>query len=584
MVSPPLRALRVWFFTDEQSPIVVPSNLCRDLENTAELLEDPLLDLDTSEEINFPEYRVKGVHFTQLSNSIAESLFCSTDGSLGTRATTMSNALLCRFLGFVEPTHIPWYGLRSAEASGAASFVPHQHQLIGAASILQAMWAQDSSIAKNSTTSNPRFDGATNGVVQLLNDFVGAGKTLQVILVLLGIGFAHQCGLKSSMELSTTNAVHLPPFMSQCRAYLQAKSDIPLVCTDEPGSFPRPAKIHQDNMERFSIGRGFMKAVPPNAPSLVIAPPGLYEQWWRELSRSVDQELVQIVRYDSTSEIADCTERLKLCGGRFNSRSLILLAESTTMIRQWKDQVKPRSSKANGKTLFEMNFVAIVVDEAHGYRNPHTDASKSLRALSELSCVRLAVTATPVVNQPADIENIMKACRHPLSEDFASKEFDRCLQAVTSQAHSARVRERQYMAVREVLKPSQAGTCPDDIKLAVQQLCDVAKIDAKIVEEETEAASAETRQTLEDAYIGVLNRYAGSIVHRPRRATMWPSTCFEDLGYVKDDVTASETEVILQLPTIKGNMKLFARPPRRKRTLWPKLWQRSFPNPSRQLS
>lgn len=93
------------------------------------------------------------------------------------------------------------------------------------------------------------------------------------------------------------------------------------------------------------------------------------------------------------------------------------------------DRLKPAQCEVHPKELNAFNFKVVVVDEAHRVKNPTAKQTRAVWALGDAAERRLALTGTPVANDPSDLWSIMRFVA-PLEHPVKGKFVDRyCLQA-----------------------------------------------------------------------------------------------------------------------------------------------------------
>ncbi|KAJ9091152.1 hypothetical protein QFC21_007314 [Naganishia friedmannii] len=497
-----------------------------------------------------------------LASEIKNGLYRHEDDSMGIRNTTLTTKRIADFMGFQCTTvngedHPIWFGLRQTFPEAPR---PRQHQSIAAVSLLQAIWADDEGECK----ADPRFDGAVHGVVQLLNDFVGSGKTLQAIMFLTGVAFAHLKLLERPRDVLGGDVTY-PPFVyrhRQCFRQPTQASAPNLNPTQSLGMFPRPEIILPGWETRFSATDPSERAAPPNAPILVVVQKTILEQWWRELARTLDSRSLQIVRYRTKSEIESCHRLVRHCSSRRNDKPIVILVESMLVRKQFsrldlaKTQMPDEAlARETRETLFSMNFSTIILDEAHRYRNPPTVDHRAIDALSKLSCLRLLLTATPVINSPMDLANIFKAARHPRALCNDASDYYDWLKDTTSSLERARAVARQYSSIvpdklSEIFPCAERETYAPAITTTSgsEAISSAIGIDSEVAKVNVEMANEAIKRAEDEMYTSILNRFAGSIVYRSQKSRYFPSGCFDSGGALRQDFTASQTSNILRLP------------------------------------
>lgn len=139
--------------------------------------------------------------------------------------------------------------------------------------------------------------------------------------------------------------------------------------------------------------------------TLVIAPLSLIAQWEEEMASKTD--LSHLVYYDSSKKSA---------GGDAFSRCDVVVTTYGTIQSEFVSF--SRASKMNGGSmepghghpLLKFGWKRIILDEAHGIKNPGTVVSKACCMLKAET--RWCVTGTPIQNSLADVYGLLKFLRH----------------------------------------------------------------------------------------------------------------------------------------------------------------------------
>lgn len=146
------------------------------------------------------------------------------------------------------------------------------------------------------------------------------------------------------------------------------------------GSAPQRAKI--------------FKVAAANPRAVIIVN---FEQTWR---------LSRIASYGSTR-----MKRCKVCD------------------RYGDERLKPAQCEVHPKELNAFDFKVVVTDEAHRIKNPQAKQTRAVWALGDGAHRRLALTGTPVANDPSDLWSIMRFVappEHPTKGKFVDRY---CLQS-----------------------------------------------------------------------------------------------------------------------------------------------------------
>ena len=142
-------------------------------------------------------------------------------------------------------------------------------------------------------------------------------------------------------------------------------------------------------------------ATSSGGTTLVVAPLSLIAQWEEELASKTD--LSHLVYYDSTKKATGgsafaCVDVVVTTYGSIQSEFL-----------SW-SRAGAAVGPGHGHPLLKFGWGRIILDEAHGIKNPRTVVSKACCMLTAKS--RWCVTGTPIQNSLSDVYGLLKFLRH----------------------------------------------------------------------------------------------------------------------------------------------------------------------------
>jgi len=143
--------------------------------------------------------------------------------------------------------------------------------------------------------------------------------------------------------------------------------------------------------------------------TLVVAPLSLIAQWEEELTTKTTG-LSHLVYYGSAK---------KTTGGADFSRADVVVTTYGTVQSEFVSLSRTTAAAANNNgtpepgsahPLLKLDWKRIILDEAHGIKNPSTVVSRACCALR--ATTRWCVTGTPVQNSLQDVYGLLKFFRH----------------------------------------------------------------------------------------------------------------------------------------------------------------------------
>ncbi|KAL3806165.1 hypothetical protein ACHAXA_004494, partial [Cyclostephanos tholiformis] len=137
-----------------------------------------------------------------------------------------------------------------------------------------------------------------------------------------------------------------------------------------------------------------------NGTTLVIAPLSLISQWEEELVSKTD--LSHLVYYDSTKKALGCSA--------FSCVDAVVTTYGSIQSEFVSLSLTGAVEPGRSHPLLQFGWKRIILDEAHGIKNPRTILSKACCMLRSES--RWCVTGTPIQNSLMDVYGLLKFLRH----------------------------------------------------------------------------------------------------------------------------------------------------------------------------
>ena len=136
--------------------------------------------------------------------------------------------------------------------------------------------------------------------------------------------------------------------------------------------------------------------------TLVLCPKSVIPTWQSEIEKFVKPDALRTVVFTGTPN-----QRSKIIQKVKNSEVDLLLA---TYDRVAADYGKERAVNGWGHgldNLFNVPFYRVILDEAQAVRNPGSKTYKGTMQIAMSSHYRVALTGTPLVNNPTDVYSLL---------------------------------------------------------------------------------------------------------------------------------------------------------------------------------
>jgi DNA repair protein RAD5 len=189
------------------------------------------------------------------------------------------------------------------------------------------------------------------------------------------------------------------------------------------------------NLRSDGIGPAQVMRAPHT--TLVVAPMSLLAQWHSESEKASKEGTIKAFVYYGSEKSQNL--QAMCCEENGGSAPDVLITSYGTVLSEFSQIVSKKADKASHVGLFSLNFLRIILDEAHTIKNRRSKTSKACYALA--TDHRWVLTGTPIVNRLEDLFSLVRFLgvepwsnfsfwRTFITVPFESKNFVRALDVV----------------------------------------------------------------------------------------------------------------------------------------------------------
>ncbi len=225
-------------------------------------------------------------------------------------------------------------------------------------------------------------------------------------------------------------------------------------------------------------------------PAVLVVPASLLQNWQKEAEKFTPE-----LRFGILHPMALDNDEIK----KLNS-------SPEAFLQQFDAVVTTYGMLSRLKVLHQINWTAVIVDEAQAIKNPHSKQSKAVRSLR--SARRLALTGTPVENRISDLWSIFNFISPGLLGNLtAFKEFIKKLNTDDDNVNYAPLRQltKPYIMRRLKTDKSIISDLPDKTEMKVY--CQLAKPQAVIYQQAVREMARELKESDDIQRRGLVFKY-----------------------------------------------------------------------------
>ncbi|KAL3793573.1 hypothetical protein ACHAW5_002853 [Stephanodiscus triporus] len=235
----------------------------------------------------------------------------------------------------------------------------------------------------------------------ILADEMGLGKTVMLLSLILKTKEGRTVDKRASVEsvtpMSRRIATRVPTAaleedVDDLSLGVESDSDCKMIDDDESWTEERGVAARVKPILK--------KVAKSNETTLVIAPLSLVAQWEEELASKTD--LSHLVYYDSAKKAIE--------GSAFSCVDVVVTTYGSIQSEFVAWSRSGIAEPGHCHPLLRFCWKRVILDEAHGIKNPRTVTSKACCMLRAES--RWCVTGTPIQNSLTDVYGLLKFLRH----------------------------------------------------------------------------------------------------------------------------------------------------------------------------
>ncbi|KIO28801.1 hypothetical protein M407DRAFT_229387 [Tulasnella calospora MUT 4182] len=253
--------------------------------------------------------------------------------------------------------------------------------------------------------------------------------------------------------------------------------------SETPDDSDKAAKRRVQGALNFSKNPSRQPSTTKPTATLIVAPLTLLSQWKAELERSSKKGTLKAYIYHGNAR-ADLEA---LVNSEDDGVINVIITSYGTLSSEHSKYIRGVAS-----SFYDMDWLRIVLDEAHYIKSRHTKTAKACYALR--ACRRWCLTGTPIVNRLEDLHSLLHFLRDEPWSDFAFfkssittpflNQDPKCLDVVQIVLESVLLRREKTMKDRDgrsivSLPPKEVKTETLEFSPAERKIYDSIYADAK---------------------------------------------------------------------------------------------------------
>lgn len=210
-----------------------------------------------------------------------------------------------------------------------------------------------------------------------------------------------------------------------------------LIHSHQPHDRVRPKTGLSSLQQLRDRGLGSSEVLRAPHTTLVIAPMSLLAQWQSEAEKASKEGTIKTMVYYGSEK--NCNLQALCSEDTAASAPDVVITSYGTVLSEYSQLLAKKGDRSQYTGLFSLNFLRIILDEAHTIKNRRSKTSKACYALTAEH--RWVLTGTPIVNRLEDLFSLVRFLgvepwnnfsfwRTFITVPFESKNFVRALDVV----------------------------------------------------------------------------------------------------------------------------------------------------------